>query len=218
MKEYLYKEIGERLRGVAIKKFGSVAELERILRKSKSYLSQYITGRNKPGKWLLGELKELRCDVEYIMTGKPSVVYFTDHDTQSDIYSRLHEFAQKYYGDLSSLLDKMNIGFENIDDLFYFEDDPPYGLLRKLIEAGCDINWLLNGVRSQNLLLVEKKFHERLNKLEEDIGKIKETNLNLLQENLSLKGKNEELEKENNTLHTNLDKNSNFTKAERNHN
>lgn len=65
-----YIDIGQRLKEFALKEFLSVANLEKKLGMTPKALSQYVTGRNKPGPKLLGELKGLKCDIEWLLTGR----------------------------------------------------------------------------------------------------------------------------------------------------
>ncbi len=64
-----YKEIGERIKIFAVRNFGSVAELERQLKKAPKSLGPYIFGRNRPGLKLLTELERLGCDRYWLLTG-----------------------------------------------------------------------------------------------------------------------------------------------------
>lgn len=64
-----HQEIGDRLKQFAQEKFGSVAELERKMKVPKNSLSQYIGGRHTPGTTLQDKLRDVGCDIEWLMTG-----------------------------------------------------------------------------------------------------------------------------------------------------
>lgn len=61
--------IGERLREWAVEKYGSVQGLADALHKPKQSLQPYLRNSSKPGPKLQSELRELGCDIEWLMTG-----------------------------------------------------------------------------------------------------------------------------------------------------
>lgn len=63
------KEIADRLRYYAHMKFGSLKLLARQLGVTSSTLSQYATGKSIPGNTMQNRLREIGCDVEWLMTG-----------------------------------------------------------------------------------------------------------------------------------------------------
>jgi len=65
-------EIGERLKEFAKSNFASVAALERKLNLAPNSLSQYTNGRSKPGAKLLDKLKEVGCDIGWLLYGSES--------------------------------------------------------------------------------------------------------------------------------------------------
>lgn len=64
--------IGDRLKEFAEKNFGSVNGLERALGMNRNSLSQYIYNRNIPGSNLLIKLREIGCDINWLLTGQGS--------------------------------------------------------------------------------------------------------------------------------------------------
>ncbi|GAB1351061.1 hypothetical protein MASR1M107_32760 [Ignavibacteriales bacterium] len=63
------KEIADRLRYFAHMKFGSLKLLAKELGVTSSTLSQYATGKSIPGNTMQNRLREIGCDVEWLMTG-----------------------------------------------------------------------------------------------------------------------------------------------------
>lgn len=209
-----YTEIGSRLKDFAVKKYGSVAELERILGVNRAYLSQYVTGRNKPGAKLLNELRLLHADIDYIMTGKRNVVLEVDHETRVGIYSRFKYFVEKQFKGEDKFAKELNINLEIIDDHLWENVQPKYGLIRKLAELGCDINWLLLGDKlgnvvkenAENYYAGTTEMQQRVKKLEYELTEMKATMYDLI---LSCSQKDrqiEELESKNRVLSLNLSK------------
>lgn len=65
--------IGDRLKEFADKNFGSVNGLERALGMNRNSLSQYVYNRNTPGSNLLIKLRELGCDINWLLTGEGEI-------------------------------------------------------------------------------------------------------------------------------------------------
>jgi SOS-response transcriptional repressor LexA len=63
-------EIRERLRKFGESKFPSMAQFARALRITPQDLNHYLMGNGKPGNKLQSRLRDLGCDIEWLMTGK----------------------------------------------------------------------------------------------------------------------------------------------------
>jgi hypothetical protein len=91
-------EIGLRLKDFAKKKFGSVAELERLLRKPPAFFQSYIGGRSFLGGEILMQLAERGCDINFLLTGKRGIS--VDEETKkkiSDMEQRLEKIESKMF-------------------------------------------------------------------------------------------------------------------------
>lgn len=67
--ENLPDSVGKRLKAFAVERYGSIVNLEKALKKSKNYLSSYLSDRSLPGSPLLKELAEVGCDITWLLTG-----------------------------------------------------------------------------------------------------------------------------------------------------
>jgi len=59
---------GEKLKLFAIEKFGSLTNLANILGMSIGHLSQYVNGVNKPGMDFFAKLKDVGCDINWLLS------------------------------------------------------------------------------------------------------------------------------------------------------
>lgn len=64
------KEIGERLREFGKTRFGTLTKFEEELGLAKGGLSQYTRGRNALGSNMIIKLKEMGCDIDWLLSGK----------------------------------------------------------------------------------------------------------------------------------------------------
>lgn len=62
-------EISKRLKKWGLEEFGSLASFARALGISQQSLHDYTGGRTRPGNTMQSRLRELGCDVEWLMTG-----------------------------------------------------------------------------------------------------------------------------------------------------
>jgi hypothetical protein len=68
------REIGKRLRNWGLGQYGSLGSFAEALRlRNQNTLSPYFSGVRKPGNSLQSRLRELGCDVEWLMTGRQGV-------------------------------------------------------------------------------------------------------------------------------------------------
>lgn len=70
--------VAQRLREFGKKQFGTMAAFGRALRLRPQELYVYLKGESKPGNTLQAKLRELGCDIEWLMTGKRSAANFPD--------------------------------------------------------------------------------------------------------------------------------------------
>ena len=61
-------KFGEKLRFFALEKFGSLTELANALGMSIGHLSQYVNEVNKPGMEFFLKLKDLGCDINWLLS------------------------------------------------------------------------------------------------------------------------------------------------------
>jgi len=74
-------EIARRLREFGEKKYPSMAAFARALGIRPQALSSYLKARSRPGYDLLMKLKELGCDIDWLMTGKgENPIFFIGKD------------------------------------------------------------------------------------------------------------------------------------------
>lgn len=65
--------IGDRLKEFARAKYGSLAGLARAMEVQSQSLTPYLNNKTTPGSVFQGKLRDLGCDIEWLMTGKESV-------------------------------------------------------------------------------------------------------------------------------------------------
>jgi transcriptional regulator with XRE-family HTH domain len=95
-------------------------------------------------------------------------------------------FAKKHFGSLRNLAERLFISPENLSAYANDKRDPGAPFLRKMLKAGCDLNWLLDesdqikegtdnfkDIRIAELETENKKLREKLNSIEKFIQKIK---------------------------------------------
>lgn len=63
-------EVGQRLRSWGLSKYTNLASFARALEISQVSLSAYMAGRSLPGNKLQSKLRDLDCDVTWLLTGK----------------------------------------------------------------------------------------------------------------------------------------------------
>lgn len=66
--------IGDRLKHFAKSKYGSLAALARAMGIQSQSLTPYVNNLTTPGTVTQNKLRDLGCDIEWLMTGKPSVL------------------------------------------------------------------------------------------------------------------------------------------------
>jgi len=64
------REIGERLKFFAKKKFGNQAKFARAMGKDLTYFTPYYNGKSYLGGEILSKLVKLGCDINWLLTGE----------------------------------------------------------------------------------------------------------------------------------------------------
>jgi transcriptional regulator with XRE-family HTH domain len=88
---YPYIDIGNRIKEFAEEKHGGLSNLSKIIKVSLQGLSQYVSGRNAPGKKLLIKLLETGCDINWLLTGKK--MQYTKEGFNSFVYENVKLYA-----------------------------------------------------------------------------------------------------------------------------
>lgn len=108
------QEISKRLRYFAHMRFGSMKELAANLGVTSSTLSQYTTGKSIPGNTMQARLRDIGCDIEWLMTGEASAV-------QSDEVSFSQEFKKirKEFSTLMREYNSFNRRLQRVESLLF---------------------------------------------------------------------------------------------------
>jgi transcriptional regulator with XRE-family HTH domain len=124
-------EIGNRIREFAEEKHGGLANLAKKMNMSLQTLSQYVSGRNAPGKKQLLRLIELGCDANWLLTGKRFI------NSEAGFNSYVFEGVQLFTG-LSEIekLKKENEALKEIIDGLEKERKKILKLLDRKTEMG----------------------------------------------------------------------------------
>ncbi len=73
---------------------------------------------------------------------------FTEENLRLGIGERIRIFAKRKYDTLKALADAMGIKPQQLQQYVSGRREPGTKILRKLLQLGCDINWLLGGAES----------------------------------------------------------------------
>ena len=93
---------GEKLKLFAKKNFGSLTTLAKNLGMSIGHLSQYVNGVNKPGLDFLLKLKELGCDINWLLSDDENPPPETDALLKKRI-AELEEENERLYNSISQI-------------------------------------------------------------------------------------------------------------------
>ena len=94
------QEISKRLRYYAHMRYGSLKELAANLGVTSSTLSQYTPGKSIPGNTMQARLREIGCDIEWLMTGESE----PDHKEEVSVSQEFKRIRKEF----SSLLREYN--------------------------------------------------------------------------------------------------------------
>ncbi len=124
-----YREVAKRLRQFAKETFGSVSGLCRAIDRQETYFIRVLAGEYMPGSKMQSLLREVGCDIEWLITGKAAVISETlaekiedriveDGPTIEDFNTLSLELARalRKVEDLKQRLSDLNRKFENNDD------------------------------------------------------------------------------------------------------
>lgn len=76
------RQIGQRLRDFGDGHYNSLVEFARALEISPQQLNAYVSGQRIPGNAMQSRLRDLGCDIEWLMTGKRAAVQSQAYKTQ----------------------------------------------------------------------------------------------------------------------------------------
>ncbi|MFC2084941.1 XRE family transcriptional regulator [Bacteroidota bacterium] len=62
-------EIGKRLREFIKKKYSTIAEFAEAMDRDKTFFTPYFSGKSIPGGEILAKLRDLGCDINWLLTG-----------------------------------------------------------------------------------------------------------------------------------------------------
>ncbi len=103
------QEISKRLRYFAHMRFGSLKELAAHLGVTSSTLSQYTTGKSIPGNTMQSRLRDIGCDIEWLMTGESEPVQTEDVSISQEFKRLRKEFSTllREYNNFNKRLQKV---------------------------------------------------------------------------------------------------------------
>ena len=120
-------EIGKRLREFGLSKFTSMAEFARALDLPPQSLNSYLSGNFMPGNKMQSKLRELGCDIEWLMTGKKgaegkgkkpeAIVAFhapdgIDPEVKKVIQKMIDDLSEMEYGDVERAREIVRAAFK----------------------------------------------------------------------------------------------------------
>lgn len=94
-------QISLRLKEFCDKNFEGPSAFARALSISPQNLYQYMSGKSAPGAIIQDRLRDLGCDIEWLMTGKTSVEYKAQRENSEAAYWK--EQALKYKGEMDAV-------------------------------------------------------------------------------------------------------------------
>ncbi len=111
-------EIGARLRNFGESKFPSMAAFSRALQIKPQQLYDYFNGKSKPGNKMQSRLRDLGCDIGWLITGE------TKDETQKRWNALVEEEKKKQLTDdeYGMIAELRRLGIKNTKDLIVFLD------------------------------------------------------------------------------------------------
>ncbi len=114
-----HSDVATRLREFATEKYKNISGLCRALGKDTSYLNLYLSGKSLPGWKLQQRLRELGCDIEWLMTGnspaKTEVQTYTSTDPDNPLVITSDDIGLLKAA-LLRMLKQMNVMEEQIEE------------------------------------------------------------------------------------------------------
>jgi len=115
MKKYI--DIGRRLRSWGENKYGKMSVFAETLSVTPQHLDAYLSGRQKPGNKMQSQLRELGCNIAWLIYGE------TEEEIQKKWENSRIGRAMKYQDKDFDMLDYLKkIGIDNLEALEKFCD------------------------------------------------------------------------------------------------
>jgi len=83
--KHLKKEIGQRIRVFAKRKYGTLRSLATAVGISPQQLQQYTSGNREPGSRILIKFLRIGCDINWLLSGNESINSFEIYKLEHDI-------------------------------------------------------------------------------------------------------------------------------------
>jgi len=103
--------------------------------------------------------------------GEANYDLFADEKLRIGIGGRVRHFAKHKYGTLKKLAEAMGISPQQLHQYISGKREPGSRILVKLLNLGCDINWLLSGSESLESFKIDK-LEKELSNLQNSISQI----------------------------------------------
>jgi transcriptional regulator with XRE-family HTH domain len=100
---------GSRLRDWCLSRFGKLKDAAAALSISQELLSQYIHGKSLPGNKTQARLRQLGCDIEWLMTGISSQKEECKTEEEAKMLARLRAWGLDTDGKLAYFLNAADI-------------------------------------------------------------------------------------------------------------
>jgi transcriptional regulator with XRE-family HTH domain len=95
--------IASRIREFQEKNFKSAAEFARALFMKPQSLNVYLSGKSLPGSDVLIKLRDLGCDINWLLTGKSNII-----KEPSSSYNSVTQNTEKNQGEITHLVANIN--------------------------------------------------------------------------------------------------------------
>ncbi|PID59445.1 MAG: hypothetical protein CR986_06120 [Ignavibacteriae bacterium] len=138
--------------------------------------SYLLNDSNKIDKHLYTKIKDILNNKDNEMEffsriSENNLDLFADEKLRIGIGGRIRIFAKKKYGTLKKLAQAIDISPQQLHQYISGKREPGSKILLKLLNKGCDINWLLSGSESLEYHKIEK-LEKELHKLQENLDQI----------------------------------------------
>jgi len=158
--------IGERLKEYAIQ-YGSSTDLAKNLGLSPQHLNAYISGRSKPGADILIKLKELGCDIDWLLTGTRSEQSTKERQPIAEIVNRLRHIIDTYFdGRPVKLARAAGVNESLLSRWLNGVSTPNINKIKELKRADVNPDYIINGLMPE-LLSNKEAYRQRIEEIEE---------------------------------------------------
>ncbi len=131
---------------------------------------------------LYQQLKEILSAHQYELeifdpSGEIGLDLFDNNDLEKSIGERIRIFARKNFGTLKKLAESIDMSPQQLQQYISGNREPGAKILLKLLNTGCDINWLLSGnekiqtYRTYKLEKEVKSLRSKIRKINMVLGK-----------------------------------------------